>query len=64
MQPGSAAAAAAAAGGNRRYRLADFVPTGVVDMSVSLEDINDFMVCVCVWCALYGGCAGVLVMCG
>lgn len=28
----------------RRYRLADYVPSGVVDMSVSVEDINDFMV--------------------
>lgn len=28
---------------SRRYRLADFVPNTIVDMSVSVEDINDFM---------------------
>lgn len=28
----------------RRYRLADYIPTGVVDIAVSVEDINAYMV--------------------
>lgn len=33
-----------ASASRRRYRLADYIPTGVVDIAVSVEDINAFMV--------------------
>lgn len=31
-------------GDGRRYRLTDFVPAGVVDIAMGLDDINDLMV--------------------
>ncbi len=30
-------------GGAGGYRLADYVPTGVVNMALDVDDINDFM---------------------